>query len=430
MRNVLLHGALIALCSSIVASARAEQPDQRLLSLQDALRLGLQQHPQLTQFTLRAQALAGDQESAALSPPLRLSAELENIAGSGAFQETQNAELTLSLSSVIEPRYQRDARQAIVTARQQALATEENVFALDLLTEITRGFIAVVAAQELLSIHKQSHQLWQRRVTDLQKRVAAGRSPAAELLRAQAALARADIARLDAENTVLLAKMSLSKLWGEPDDFHFTAQGNLHNLGAPASREHILSLLDQHPDLRLLADETRLRTAELNLARSRSSLTPEWQAGLRHIRESDDTALVLGISVPLSSRARASGEIKTARAQQQLAMQQQDSAILELRSLLLQLGEQQQLALQRAKILRDEIVPLLSRALTEADDAFARGRYSYMEWSLVQNELLDAQLELIQSAAQAHYWRTEIDRLSGAILFNDDPSPSKQGVMP
>ena len=392
MRTVLLHGALIALCSFIVASARAEQPNQRLLSLQDALRLGLQQHPQLTQFTLRAQSLVGDQESAALSPPLTLSAELENIAGSGAFKDTQNAELTLSLSSVIEPRYQRDARQAIVTARQQALATEENVFALDLLTEITRGFIAVVAAQELLSIHQQSHQLWQRRVTDLQKRVTAGRSPAAELLRAQAALAQADIARLDAENTVLLAKMSLSKLWGEPDDFHFTAQGNLQHLGAPTSREQILSLLDQHPDLRLLADETRLRTAELNLVRSRSSLTPEWQAGIRHIRENDDTALVLGISVPLSSGARASGEIKTARAQQQLAMQQQDSAILELRSQLLQLGEQQHLALQRAKILRDEIVPLLSRALTEADDAFARGRYSYMEWSLIQNELLDAQL--------------------------------------
>ena len=54
MRNVLLHGALIALCLFIMASARAEQPDQRLLSLQDALRLGLQQHPQLAQFTLRA----------------------------------------------------------------------------------------------------------------------------------------------------------------------------------------------------------------------------------------------------------------------------------------------------------------------------------------------------------------------------------------
>ena len=430
MRNLSLHGALMALCLFIMASAKAEQPDQRLLSLQDALRLGLQQHPQLTHFTLRAQSLAGDMESAALSPPLTLSAELENIAGSGNFQETQNAELTLSLSSVIEPRYQRDARQSIITARQQALATEEQLFALDLLTEITRGFIAVVAAQELLSIHQQSHQLWQGRVTNLQKRVAAGRSPKVELLRAQAALAQADIARLEAENTMLLAKMSLSKLWGEPDDFHFSAQGNLRNLGTPASREQILNLLDQHPDLRLLADETRLRKAELDLARSRSSLTPEWQAGIRHIRESDDTALVLGISVPLSSQTRASGEIKAARAQQQLAMQQHDTAILELRSQLLQLGEQQQLAIQRAKILRDEVVPLLSRAVTEADDAFARGRYSYMEWSLAHNELLDAQRELIQSAAQVHYWRTDIERLSGSILFNDVQQQSIQGVTP
>lgn len=428
MRISLRRSALCAAFIFIMPSVAAEPSGQRSLTLQDALRAGMQRHPQLNSFKLRAQSLSGEQESAKLSPPVRLSADLEDVVGSGAFQKTQSAALTLSLSSIIEPRHQWAARQSIVTTRQQALETEEQLFALDLLTDITRRFITVLAAQETLKVHQHAHQLWQHRVADVQKRVDAGRSPLAELLRAQAALVQADIERIRATSAVQVAKISLSKLWGEPEDFHFIAQGKLYDPGPPVSRIEILHLLDQHPDLRLLANEKRLRDAELRLARSGGSLNFEWHAGVRYWSEGDDIALVMGVSTPLASHARAAGQIKTATAQQQLAIQQYDSAIIELRSQLLQLQEEQQLATQRVHRLHDQVVPLLSRAVSETADAFTKGRYSYMEMSLAQNEFLDAQLDLVQAAAQVHFRRTEIDRLSGSILLNNDELQLQQGV--
>lgn len=426
MDSFLLRSAVIALW--IGASMSVTASELRPLTLHDALRAGLQQHPQLRSFTLRAQSLQGELESAALSPPLTLSAEVENIAGSGAYQQARSAEVTLSLSSVIEPRHQRTARQSVVTARQQALATEAQLFELELLADITRRFIAVVAAQEALQVYQQSHQLWQRRVTDLQRRTDAGSAPLSELLRAQAALLQADTARTEAESAVRIAKSSLGQLWGEPDDVLFVAQGNLFNLDTPVMRDDLLRLLDQHPDLRLLADEKRLRDAELRLARTNSALNLEWRAGIRHLNESDDTALVFGVDVPLSTRKRAAGDVKAAAAQHQLAIQQYDTAVIRLRSQLLQLQEEQQLAIRRVQLLRNEIVPLLARAVRESDEAFSKGRYSYMEVSLAQAELLDARLDLIQSAVKAHYWRTELERLSGAVL--SDAAQLHKGTQP
>lgn len=430
MRYLFLRGAIAVLLS--ISTLTVCAAELRTLTLPDALRTGLQQHPQLHSFVLRTQALNGEMDNASLSPPLTLSAEVENLAGSGDYRSTKSAELTLSLSSVIEPRHQRDARQAVITARQQALANEEQLFGLDLLTDITRQFIAVIAAQEALVIHQRAVHVWQQTVAVLDKRVEAGRSPTAELLRARAALAQTRLAQAEAEHDVLLARMALSANWGKPDDYQFVAQGNLRDVGAVVAQEHILALLEQHPDLRMLAGETRLRDAEQRLARTANAIAPEWQAGIRHLRESDDTALVVGISMPLFGQTRNTGQLKTATAQHQLAIQEEAIATLHLRTQLLRLHEQQRIAIQRTLVLRDEVIPLLAQAVNETGDAFARGRYSYMEWSQAQSELFSAELALIDAATQAHYWRTEIERLSGAPLLQQRHTNAwnTQGITP
>jgi len=48
--------------------------------------------------------------------------------------------------------------------------------------------------------------------------------------------------------------------------------------------------------------------------------------------------------------------------------------------------------------------------------AYEVGRYSYLEWLSVQNELLDSQSALLNASLSAHQNKIEIERLTGAHL--------------
>ena len=58
----------------------------------------------------------------------------------------------------------------------------------------------------------------------------------------------------------------------------------------------------------------------------------------------------------------------------------------------------------------------MEAALEATRVAFERGRYSYLEWVDAQRELVEVQRALITAAANAHLYRTEIERLTGESL--------------
>ncbi len=185
------------------------------LTLQAALNATLAQNPQLDGYQFRVQAIAGEQQTAALKPQFRTSVQLENIAGTKEYSGVDSGELTLSLSSVIELGGQRKARLGLVTARQQQLDTSQRVLTLDVLAQVTRQFIAVAAAQEQLMLLQQTRELAQQTVHTLNKQVQAGRTPEAELLRAKAAIARATIDVQKAEQLLKIERVKLSVFWAD-----------------------------------------------------------------------------------------------------------------------------------------------------------------------------------------------------------------------
>lgn len=384
------------------------------ISLQDALSASLQHNPQLAGYQFRRAALAGEHTTAALRPELRLHSEMENVAGSGDFSGVDGAELTLSFSSIIELGDQRDARLGVVTARQQQLATEQRVAVLDLVAAVNYRFITLVAAQEQVLLQEQAQQLAQSLVTSLSKRVQAGRAPQEELLRARAAQARAELEVGRARQQVQAEAVKLSVYWADSTPDFTLAQGDLFALTNSVPLVDWQARLAQNPDLLLLADETRLRSAELRKAEAEGQMTLGWSAGVRQMQATDDTALVAGINIPLASGKRASGAISKARAEQDAAMFVADSTKVQLEVHLNQIYSAHQQALAELYSLRDQILPLLQDANRATAAAFEQGRYSSLELALAQRELLEARAALIDAALRAHETRIELERLTAS----------------
>lgn len=412
--------ALVLVTSASFACASVQaNPSPTEINLQQALKLSLQQNPQLTSYQFRRAALAGEQASASLRPETRVQLEAENLAGTGAYTGADAAEVTLSFASVLELGGQRDSRLAVTTARQQQLASEQRVAVLDLVAAVNYRFIALLAAQEQVHLEEEAQQLAQHLVDSLVKRVQAGSTPQAELMRARAAHARTGIALEKARQQAHEAALQLSAYWADPTPDFTRARGDLFALAdfgqpGPEPLASWQARLVQNPDLALLGDATRLRAAELRKAEAEGKLALGWNAGVRQLQDTSDTALVLGLSMPLASGKRARGALQSARAEQDAAEFAEDSAKLQLATRLNQTFSAHQQAWSEVQSLRERILPLMQDASRATASAFEQGRYSSLELAMAQRELLDTRAELISAALRAHETRIELERLTAS----------------
>lgn len=421
--TIVASSFLSFLCFSSIAVAATngtENTTSKILTLQDAIKATLQHNPQLANYEFRMKALAGEKQTAGLKPQLQISTQLENVAGTGEFTGIKTGELTLALSSVLELGGQRDARLGVVTARQQQLESEQRVLTLDVLTQVTRQFIKLVELQEQVVLLQQTHQLTKNSINSLTKQVQAGRTPEAELWRAKAALARSAIEVQKAEKIFKNERVLLSAFWANTQPEFTQIQADLFNFPSLAPLPTLIAQLDNNPDIVALGDEINVRKAEIRQAQTERKPKLEWNAGVRRLQVSDDSALVVGMSVPLGSSERASGAIATANANQKNAELQQNNTRIQLHAQLIQLYESYQQALSEVNALRTDVLPPLQQAMRATTEAFEQGRYSYLEISLAQRELLDAQISLITAAAYVHTLNTDIERLTASSFTSAD----------
>jgi len=429
-RAIVVATIAVSSCFSFAAAplnTGTEDLTTTTLRLRDAISATLQHNPQLAGYEFHVKALAGEQQTAALKPQLRASTQVENIAGTGEFTGVDAGELTLSLSSVMEIGGQRDARLGLVTARQQQLESTQRVLTLDVLTQVTHQFIKLAAMQEQLTLLQQTQQLAKDSVNSLSKQVQAGRTPEAELWRAKAALARSAIEVQKAEQTLKSERILLSAFWAETQPQFTHIQADLFTLPALVTLPTLITQLDSNPNLAVLADEVHVRAAEIRQAQAERKPNVEWNAGVRRLQASEDSALVIGMSVPLGSGARATGAIATANANQANAEQQRDSARIQLHAQLVNLYESYQQTLAEINALRSDVLPPQKQAMRATTEAFEQGRYSYLEMNLAQRELLDTQLALITAAARAHALNTEIERITSTGF---SPADIERKILP
>ena len=404
----------IVVCTMLAnATCYSQEVLTGTISLRNALEATLANNPRMRSFPLRAEALLGEKDTAGLKPAFSIGAQLEDALGTGDIQDFTGAETTLSLSNVIEMGGKRAARVRVVNRRIDALNAEQRVVELDLLTEVVRRFIDVASAQEQVSLQSQSTTIAEQTVNAIQPLVTAGQAPQLELGRANAALLRAQIAEQAATARLQSARIRLANMWASNSPQFDSVSSDYLTVGQTGSIESILNELASNPDIEFFAAESRLLEAELVLAQTRQQGDITWSAGIRHLKEIDDTGLAFQVSVPLFNKARAAGATRTARANLQEVEMRKLTTLNALEGEIRSLHQALQQAITEVNTLQQQVIPVLQQVQQQTQVAYGAGNYSYVELISAQREFLDAQLSLITSAGNAHRLRAEIERLSG-----------------
>lgn len=408
-----LRPAAIAVLS-LVLCYDAQAQARNALTLDDAFARVARSHPDLRLFGSRGDILAAERDRAALRPALVAGATIENAFGSGAASGIDRAELTLTLASVLERGDKLDARRVLAQSRIDALAVERESRRLDLLAEVARRFLAIVAAQYQRDIAQSHIAQRQRTVAGARQRLQAGASPESVVLTAQAALARAELDRARAEHRLLAANQHLAALWGERDPDVGIAAGDPLMLPKIPAFADLAGQLERTPELSQFADERRIREARLQLARSASSADLDWQVGVRRLQETDDVALVGSLSLPFGARQRAQPEIRIAEAELASLEIERESKGLSLYSTLVEAHGRYRTAEVEVARLGDDVLPKLGKAEAAAERAYRAGAISYLEWAQLQSERTSARKQQLDAALDAQRALIEIQRLTGA----------------
>jgi len=416
--------AALAAAPCLAAAQPAPVPvraSAQALTLHDAFARVAGAHPELRLFDGQRAVFDAEREVAALRPPLEAGIEIENL---GLDAPTRTLDTTLTLAGVFERGGKPDARRALAQSRIDALALQREAARVDLLAETARRHLAIVVATRQQAIAQADVAQRTRFVAAARQRFAAGASPEAVVLTAQAAQAQAELQVANARLEIETAQRSLSMLWGDPDGEFAIADSDPLALPDIADFGTLRELLARSPELLQFNDKARIAEARLQLARSDATPDIGWQAGIRHQRDSRDTSLVGGFVVPLGSRARAQPGIRAAEAELALVSIERDAGDRMLQATLAEAHGRYRVAQSAVALLARDVLPRLGRAAAATERAWRAGAVSYLEWSQLQDAHSDALRQQLDAAEAAQIALIELQRLTGQSLVVAHATPA------
>jgi len=407
-------------CSILTSAALADEQqftasDRAPINFTRAIALTLERNPSLVASGYQIDLKAAGVLQAGLRPNPELRVSAENFTGSDRYSAVDNAETTISLAWVLE-RGKREKRVEAARASVSLAETERDIKRMDAAAQTARLFLDCLSFDVRLKQASQAIELAQATVATVTKRVEAGRSPAADRVRAEVDLARAKLIQEDLEHQRLVAVHRLAAQWGTRKPDFTNVLGDFARIPKVRTYEALLEQIKDNPDQRRFLSERRLREFEIQLAEH--NVRPNWRvsAGIRRFESSDDHAFVAELNIPLALRNKNQGRIAAARTTLAISSAQQTDALLRIETKLFELYQELQHSLHVAKAYNSDILPKVEQALDETERAYAAGRYSFYELSAARSDLLSAKASSVDATVETLRYIIEIERLTGVSL--------------
>lgn len=394
-----------------------ENPLDSTLTLSDALALSLLSNPDLRAFAWEVRAREARMLQAGLAPNPEIGGEVENFGGADPLGNFDAAEVTFGLSQLIELGGDRMRRKQVAAGERDLAGWDYETVRLDVLTETTQAFAAVLAAQERLdlsdSLRLQAEQLYE----SVAARVEAGKVSALEEQRALVVLSRARIEHRITARDLIRTRTRLSSSWGSTEEAAFiNVEGALDTVVDVPPFDLLKDFIERNPDVARWRDEMTLRRADVALEKAARIPDPILGIGSRRLRDLGANALTAGISIPLPIFNRNQGAIREAQYRVQVAEETRNAALVLASHLLSDAYQRLLTAEDEVTALRDEVLPSARETLAATQEGYREGKFDLLTVLDVQRTFFEATNQYIDALETYHITRAEVERLIGTPL--------------
>jgi cobalt-zinc-cadmium efflux system outer membrane protein len=354
-------------------------------------------------------------QTGALPTPFTLNAEVENFGGTDDFSGVDLAETTLQVSKVLELGDKQQYRADLGDARVNLAEFESTVRELELTAAVSRQFAGLLRTQSQIDTVAESIEISNRTLQIVQKRVAVGRASEAEQSSAAVALSRTKLIGARLQFEIAAARVNLSTLWGSTTPDFTLVAGDIESLPPLPAYEELKSRLTDNPNIKRIASNSQILSAQRRLAESSRRSDLELSAGVRHLAATDDMAMVVSINMPFGSKKRADSLVRASEMEISKAPMVQNDQLLNLEAALFSFYQALLAARSELEILQNEIIPEAERAVHFYERGFELGSYSLLELTASQERLLIVRSQALDAATSFHFTLIEIESLLGSF---------------
>ncbi len=408
-----------------IETAEITEPNG-ILTLRRALALTLMHNPELKAFSLEIRAAEARELQAGLWPNPELEVEVEEAGGTGDRSGFDAAETTIQLSQLIELGDKSQKRKKVASFEKQLAGLDYQNKRLEIFSEAAKAFILVLKAQEKLQLSNELLKLSEQSFEAVEKRVNAGKDSPLEKTRASVALANVKIMHRETQRNLEYTGKQLASFWGQDKPLFEQAAGDLNTIEQLPTLEKLINLLKLTPEYARWEAEIKKSRAVLDLEKSKAVGDITIGAGIQRFNETDDNAVVFGVSIPLPLSDRNQGAKQEAAYNLARAREEQKAVWLKLQNEFNRAYQELTNSLSRAASLKGEVLPAALEMFNAAKTAYQEGKVDYLNVLDAQRTLFEVRNEYIESLAAYHIARNEIERFIGKKIETVNISESEQ----
>jgi len=385
-------------------------PATNVLTLDGAIRLALENNPQLRAAGSQIISAAGRAYQSKLwpNPDLELSAE-DWPTGGGGFSDAKKL-VGMSQSVPFPGKKRLDGKIGGMGVRVSE--AQYGLRRVELVREVKTAFFEVLAAGRLVEVAHELVGVSESSAAIARKRVLAGAAADQEQLRAEIPMEEAKTGLSGSERDLETARQNLALVLGRPNLKEVPISGTLAD-------KVDLSVLKEEPDRWLVshpgvvAARASKERAELELRRARLEPYPDVKLGAAGGREAGDAGSIvqftLSVPVPIIDRSKG----RKQEAQANVAVAEADLAAIEQRLLRDWGAASQRLrtASEQVANYRERIQPKANEALRLVQRGVEEGKFGFIDLLDTQRTAAQVRLAYQQKLLELNVAQAEIEAL-------------------
>lgn len=398
-----------------------------ILTLEKALALTLANNPEIAASSWDGKIGDARTHQAGLWPNPELSFSLSDFGGTGYYRGTDASTSAVQLGQLFETGGKRPKRTRLAAVEKDLAVWDYEAKRLDVLAEANKNFLDVLAIQEKNSVAEELVRLAARARETVAERVKAGKISPLEETKAGVALSQTRIQLERTKTELVAARKRLATTMGIGTPGFQRVEGNLKKISSIPSSETLNAYLEQNPDVARWAKEKEQREASLALEKAKQIPDLTLTGGMQYDASTRDSALIVGVSFPLSFFDRNQGNI--AEAEYKVAKAREESRAARSRATSTLAGAYQALASSYTESisLQDDIVPSAQMVFELTQEGFREGKFDFLELLDAQRTLFEARGSYVDSLSNYHKAVVDMERIIATPLAELSGTRQKNG---
>lgn len=399
--RVLLTAVAAILFIEIAGLSGAMAEESAVISLKIAIEVAISQRPELKAFSRDILAATARVTKSAALPNPELGIETSSLGD----------EDSVVVSQAFEFGHKRDARIKAAGAEIPLYENDRERTRLDIINQVSLAFVAMLGAQEKRTLVQRAHEIAERFADTVTERVYAGAISPIEETRAKVLLAGASTDLAAAQRELEQARLTLASAMGNHEAGFIAVCGHIPSDPIVPDKNARIAAVASSPDLARWKLERDQKTAVVVSEMAARIPDITFSGKLSYDRENEETALIVGMSVPLPLFNRNRGGILEARAELEKISYSSRSEELRVRSEIEKRHAAMQALAIEIGIVRNQLLSFAQEAHDAVFAGYHLGKFRYLDVLDASKDLTGAKLRHLELRISFELEKTAMNRL-------------------